>query len=249
MRKYWNLGNNQTFVFLIHLLKRRDVLKEMLEAGSDVNGEASTLFDDGQKYYESFENRAKRTWETVSAPYRKATKEELNEFIEEGDVEEEDDPQPHFAMQRELNMNPEDEIVEALKMRRRLSQGGEHESESEDSSIEVVENAAARNDEDDSDESEHQNEIPGYYSEEEEEDDDWVTSKLARPGRRKKGSPAEVSNASRPGKRLGKASREKKKQDGQLKRDPDSQDSDAPPPPAAKKAKRTRIIVDSDSDE
>ena len=89
--------------------------------------------------------------------------------------------------------------------------------------------------------------IPGYYSEEEEEDDDWVTSKLARPGRRNKVSPSSSRNSksATKGKRLGKA-RGDKKPDGQLKRDADSPDSKPPP---AKKVKRSRIIIDSDSDE
>ena len=127
MRRYWNMGNNQTFVFLIYLMKRRADFKKMIDEGSDATGDASALFDDAQTFFRSFENRAKRAWESVSAPYRKATREEIDEFIEEGDVEEDD--QLHFAMRRELDAaNPEDEIIEALRQRR-MSQGGEQESE------------------------------------------------------------------------------------------------------------------------
>lgn len=232
MRRYWNLGNNQTFVFLLHLMKRRAAR------------ESPTLEASAQDFYESFENRARRTWEAVSAPYRKATKEELNEFIEDGDVEEED-PQPHFAMQRELNdMNPEDEIVEALRTHRRMSQGGgadSSDSDSSDSSVEIVGGPSREEDESEEEEEVDPRDIPGYYSEEEEDNDEWVTSKLARPGRRNKVSPTAASD---PSKRVGKILG-KKKREGQLKQDPDSQDGTQSPP--TKKAKR-RVIVDSDED-
>ena len=234
MRRYWNLGNNASFVFLIHLMKRRAFLKEMVDAGEDETGEAFLVFDDAQEFYRSFEDRAKRTWDTLSAPYRKASKGEMKEFIEEGDVEE--DSQPHFVLQRELNeMSPEDEIVEVLK-HRRMSQGGEENSENKSDDASLAE---------DSDEDEENPDyIPGYYSEEEEDDDEWVTSKLARARGRAKRSPATHSPQAKPGKRLGGKARDKT--GGLLKRDPDSQDSR---PTTAKKAKRTRIIIDSDSDE
>jgi hypothetical protein len=227
MRRYWNLGNNQTFVYLIHLMKRRTI-------GGDMAGEA-----DSQAFFRSFENRAKHTWDVVSAPYHKATREEVDDFIENEDVEEED-VQSHFAMHREI-VNPADEIAEALKQRR-LSQGGQLDSD--DSSDDEEENESqATSDEHDA----NPDDIPGYYSEEEEEDDDWVKSRLPRPGRQNKVSPL-TSNDLKPaakGKRLGKA-RGKTSQDERSKRDFESHDSNPPP---AKKAKRSRLIIESDSDE
>lgn len=233
MRRYWNLGNNQTFVYLIYLLKRRAV-----------SGEASMLSDTARDFFQSFENRAKRTWESVSAPYRKATKEELNEFIAE-DYVEEYDMQPHFGIHQELNaMDPADEIADVLRQRR-LSQGGQPDSE--DSSVEEGENeeneSHAESDEDEA----NPDNIPGYYSEEEEEEDDWVTSKLARRSRRNKVSPSTSNKLpAAKGKRLGKA-RDSMKQDGQLKQDHSSLRDTKPPP--TKKAKHSRIILESDSDE
>lgn len=206
--------------------------------GGDAIGDVSALSDDAQNFYRSFENRAKRVWESVSAPYRKATREEIDEFIEEGDVEE--DEQPHFAMRRELDVdNPEDEIIEALRQGR-MSQGGDQESEASSG-----EGEDTGDDGSSAEDVENPDNIPGYYSEEEEEDDDWVTSKLARPGRRNKVSPSSSRNSktATKGKRLGKA-RGDKKPDGQSKRDADSPDSK----PAAKKVKRSRIIIESDSD-
>lgn len=226
MRRYWNLGNNQIFVYLIHLMKRRAV-------GGDMVGEA-----DSQAFFCSFENRAKHTWDVVSAPYHKATREEVNDFLENDDVEEEG-VESHFAMHREI-VNPADEIAEALKQRR-LSQGGQLDSD--ESSDEEENESEASSDEDDA----NPDNIPGYYSEEEEEEDDWVKSRLPRGGRQTKVSPS-TSNDFKPAakkKRLGKA-RDKTKQGERPKQAREFHDSKPPP---AKKAKRSRLIIESDSDE
>lgn len=224
-------------------MKRRAALKETLDAGKDESGEALLFFDNARDFYQSFENRVQNTWDTLSAPYRKASKEELKEFIEEGDVDE-DDTQPHFLLQREMNeMTPEDEIAEALKQRR-MSQGEEQDSEVS-SDTDDHDDDDGPLEESDNDEDKSVNIPDGYYSEEEEETDEWVTSKLARlQGRGAKKAHATHSPPTKTGKRLGKA---RGKKNGQLKQDQDSP-SDGKPLPK-KKAVRTKIIIDSDSDE
>ena len=236
MRRYWSAGNSQSFIFLLSLMKRRALLKEMLDAAEDDTGEATALFDDAQKFYRSFENRAKRSWETLSAPYLKGTEEELEEFIVDAEEEEEgESAHPRFAFEREAD--PEDEILKTLK--RRLGKSEESDSDSlsddqDDASVEDIHPEKA---------------LPsGYYSEEEEEEDEWVTSKMPRRGHKVSPNNAtqKVSSKETPvfGKRLGKArgANQSTSSMGNLKQEPVVTASQSP-----EKKRRTRVIIDSDT--
>lgn len=213
------------------------MLEERLEGGDE---EATALFDDAAEYYQSFENRVKKSWDSLSAPYLKGSKEELNDFIVEGDDDEEEDASPRFVFQREY-VDPEEEIVRILKQR--MSGGNasvdssrheDEEGEEEDEHLSLA------------DSNEDEAGIPGYYSEEEDEDDEWVKSKLVRPRKRAKVTPPSANKSdSTPahGKLLGNG-RGTPQGKGRPKEDATSPDINR----SAKKAKR-RVIIESDSDD
>jgi hypothetical protein len=236
MRRYWNIGNKQTFVFLLYLIKRRAVLQQQLDAGQDDTEEAAALFGKAQDFYLSFENRAKQTWEAVSAPYRKATKGELEDFINADDDDDDDDVEedahPHFVFQRD-EVDPEREIIESLKRRRRLSGGDALEHSSDDNDQDGNEDATLE------DSDQNASDIPGYYSEEEEDEDEWVKKRLPKKRRgANMTSPSAATSTLVIGKRLGRG---KKKGGPKL--------DTSPSPTFAKKPKCVhRAIIDSDSD-
>lgn len=230
MRRYWNLGNNQSFIFLLHLMKHRALLQQQLDAGRDDTGEAVALFGDAQDFYRSFEDRAKQIWDTVSAPYRKATKEELQDFIADDDNDDdvEEDAQPHFFFQRD-EVDPEKEILESLK--RRHMSGGDDSGHSSDDN----------NDDDASlkDSDQELSDIAGYYSEEEEEEDEWVKRRLPKKRRGAKMTPPNAAQSTPViGKRLGGG-----KKKGGLKRD-----TNVSPIFVKKSTRNHQAIIDSDSD-
>ena len=216
MRRDWNLGNNKVFIFLLDLMKH--------QAG---DAERAATED----FYRSFEDRVKQMWDTVSAPYRKATKGELQDFIA-SDEDVEEDAEPHFVFQRD-EVDPEKEILESLK-RRRMDRAYHVEDLSDDNKDDDKDDDAPLKDTDS-----EVSGMPGYYSEVEEEEDDWVKNRLPKKRRGAKVSPTiAVKSTQVTGKRLGIDHRK-----GGLKRDTSVS------PIFVKKSKRNHhVLVDSDSD-
>jgi hypothetical protein len=227
MRRYWNLGNNEAFVLLLDLMRHQAQLRQQLGAGQLDAERNASLFGDAQDFYRSFEDRAKLMWDTVSAPYRKATKEELQDFIANDD-DVEDDARPHFMFQRD-EVDPEKEILKSLK-RRHISRVYDIEELSDD------------NKDDDAplkDSDPEVSDIPGYYSEVEDDEDEWVKKRLPKKRRGAKMSPPHATKSTPvTGKRLGSGNKK-----GGLKRDTSVS------PTFVKKSKRNHhVIIDSDSD-
>jgi len=143
MSSYWHEGNNQMFIQLWHLSKRYKELKEIInEMSEEIDEEDQIeeadkmLFDRAQSYLDSFRNRAKRVWVRLSAPYRKATEEELNDFLADDDDDDDGDAEEDRGLPPQINFNPissatpEDEIIEHLR-RKRIAGSG-HSSESDE---------------------------------------------------------------------------------------------------------------------
>jgi hypothetical protein len=194
MQRYWNAGNSSSFVFLLNVMHRHASIKSKLEESSqddEVPDSDKERISDAQEFFDSFVNRARKTWKSLSAPFLKITKEDLKDFVVEGDVEE--DEQPHFAFAFQQEQASEEQLVEELRKKRR--QRGE-ETDSEDDDDEEDE-------EDGSDSESSDNEPPpGYYSEEEEEDE-WM--KARRPSLRgNKRRPSSEDGTPKTAKRLRK---------------------------------------------
>jgi hypothetical protein len=170
MQRYWNAGNSSSFVFLLNVMHRHASIKSKLQESSQDDDEIpdsdKERISNAQEFFDSFENRARKTWKVLSAPFLKMTKEDLKDFVVEGDVEE--DERPHFAFAFQQEQASEEQLVEELRKKRR-QRGEESGSDDDDEDQE----------EEESDSESSDNEPPpGYYSEEEEEDE-WV--KARRP--------------------------------------------------------------------
>lgn len=151
MVRYWNEGENQSFLLLLNQLDR-----------GELEGEQSG--DYGSQFSESFPNRARRLWAEVSSPFLKV-QDDMVDFLadDDDDVDEETAVpiNPNFTptTKYENVLSPEEAMVAYLK--RKNSQKGIESSEDEDGSSS-------------SDELEVLSKEP---IEEEEEKDEWMMSK------------------------------------------------------------------------
>mmetsp|Transcript_11923 Transcript_11923/g.16919 ORF Transcript_11923/g.16919 Transcript_11923/m.16919 type:complete len:285 (+) Transcript_11923:1330-2184(+) len=140
MSSYWyGDNNNQRFIQLWHLSKRYKDLKEIMkELSEEIDEEDQVeegdqiLLDQAQSFLYSFRNRAQRVWGRLSAPYRKATKEELNDFIADDDDarEEEESGLPHPMFNPGSVNTPEDNMIEHLRGKRMAA--GHYSDESDE---------------------------------------------------------------------------------------------------------------------
>ena len=156
--RYWNEGENQSFLLLLNQIDRREI-------GGEQSG------DYGSDFSESFPNRAKRLWAEISSPFLKV-QDDMEDFLADDDDEDEDDNHipinPHFTpptKEGEKMKSPEEEMVEFLQ--RKNSQRG----------------AASSSDNDESSSANYSSEElevlsrQGADEEEEEEEDEWMKSK------------------------------------------------------------------------
>jgi hypothetical protein len=187
MRRYWNEGNNQTFVYLLDLMQRALYYTQTLEdndADEDDKESAEEYLSIGRRFFESFIDRAADEWKRTSSPFQKTGKEDLKDFlVADDDVEEEDGEEnavPAFLAHREV-MRPgeesdENDLVHKLQRKYADNNGDEPSSDDELSDANSENSPGAHTDDDDdakqvfSDVSD----INGYYSEPEE--DEWVSS-------------------------------------------------------------------------
>jgi hypothetical protein len=200
MRRYWNEGNNQSFVYLLQLMQRAKIYREILQDEDDEDRDvAEDYLLVARTFFESFADRVQHDWERLSSPFFKNEGEDLKGFLVDDD--DEVDEMPHFIAQRELAGEGE-ETSDANDLVSKIQRKYvEHEDDSEGDVSEEDENAGDENGEDDS---EVNDKVPnGYYSEVEEEDD-WV--KDIKSKRKSKLSPknGNGSAAKRVGKKLTK---------------------------------------------
>ena len=183
MLMYWNEGNCDIFIYLLHLLERSKLLREeaIIENENSMgHTEARDFVDSMNMFWQSFQSRAQRLWDRLSSPYQKATKEELDDFFAEEDDEVE--VLEHRASVKSTLkkvysdvFTPEDEIIASLKAKR-ASRGGLDE----ESDFDEVEGSASDTEELEVEGSPVGDIHPAYYSEEEEESDDWMKERLNR---------------------------------------------------------------------
>ena len=246
MVSYWFNGNNELFVFLLDLMDRWRIARQELEASTDVDDVDSVLheFREFQKtlkrFWSSFSKRGVRIWEVVSEPYQKGTKQELEDFLEEGEnAEDAGDAIQYHLINREIEAQPtpEEEIVSALRQSR--GKATEDSSYSEENDEESEENFK----EDDQLASSSDERARRYYSEESEVDEWEQLLKKKRKARLKndRRRPNVKVVESQPAKKLG----------GVMKRTNEripSVKAVASNSVAASANKRRRVIQESDSD-
>ncbi|KAL9182600.1 hypothetical protein ACHAXT_013252 [Thalassiosira profunda] len=165
MTRYWNNGENQSFILLLSQIQR-----------GEATGEHSGEF--GSDFSRSFPNRARRIWRDVSAPYLK--EQDMGDFlVGEGEEESEEEGDavrmnPHFSP--EEFQSPVEQMIARLKKKNR--QRG------------VFDNSDASLQEDD-DSSDLEVLPKKRQYEEEEEEDEWTKSKSYKAkskGKQKPGS-------------------------------------------------------------
>lgn len=199
------------FIQLRELTKRHQLLMEHVKELSEeidrddqMEEEDTCLLQDTEVFLRSFHDRAIRVWEQVSSPYRKESKEELNDFIipdgEEDDDEIDKTPRPFFDLPSSTRgvVKPtlEDTIIEQLQKRRRRRADLYSYSESDpsvlhsDDNDDGVQSGASANGESIKGDTEdyRTNNIPIRHHLDEE--DDWMKQRRERPGRLKPNAPA-----------------------------------------------------------
>lgn len=160
--RYWLHGNNQSFLLLLSQMRRRQKLWKILSKEDDggldpTRAQAKILWDEADAFFESLEGRDKKIWDVMSAPFRKVTEEEMDEFIADGSSEEVEDEGTHIALQHAMMKKDEEafeeQMIEHLR-RRRAEYGSDVDSDdglNEDDDDEVVTVGDSEDDEDEGD--------------------------------------------------------------------------------------------------
>ncbi len=188
MMRYWNQGENQSFVLLLSQIDK-----------GQFEGEITGEF--GGDFCQSFPNRARRIWREVSSPYSKY-EHDISDFIavegeEEGEEEEEsvvnDGPAnlhasssltPEVAHGEEGSMkSPEDQIIEFLQKKQKSNRQKQSFYKRKDNSSKKNANSSDESSDDD-DELEVLPKPQQY--EEMEEEDEWTKSKTLKAKKGKK---------------------------------------------------------------
>lgn len=185
MRRYWNEGNSQHFIYLLELMQRANHCRKILHdnrSDDDEKEEAENFLSTGQNFFASMVDQAKEEWKLISSPFLKATKTDLTDFlVPDGSNEEEDENDENngttaFLAHRQI-MKSDDESDEndlIHKIQRKYAENHENDSSSEVHVSDANDNVfESDSDNDDS-------EINGYYSEVEEEKDEWFTNILRK---------------------------------------------------------------------
>ena len=236
MRRYWNEGNNQNFVYLLQLMQRAEIYREILQDEDDEDRDvAEDYLVVARTFFESFADRVQHDWERLSSPFLKSKGEDLKGFLV--DDEDEEDEIPHFIAQRELAGQGE-ETSDANDLVSKIQRKyAEHEDDSEDGVFEEAdedENAGAENGEDDSDVNDEV--LNGYYSEVEEQDD-WV--KDIKSKRKPKLCPNNVNGSAT--KRVGKQLTKRKST-------PSPSTAKLKPEPSCSASRKLVILEDSEDE-
>lgn len=106
MMSYWFHGNNASFVLLLSLIAQAVVCRELIHEGDAHSDKeavemAHDFFSSAYDFYESFADDAHNVWNMVTSPFSRATKAEINDFIEDDEsvlAEEEVNAMSHRAL-------------------------------------------------------------------------------------------------------------------------------------------------------
>ena len=193
MRRYWNEGNNYSFVLLLHMMQKAEWYRSQLGgsqdddiSGSNNHGDSETaddFFALAHHFFDSFQDRATSLWRRLSSPFRTTKADDLRDFLANDDDEvEEPDSTHHIIAHREVDSliqgSKEDANDLISKIQRKYVEY--QDTEYDDGNVD-------EGDGDDSDDSllagkpsamlantRGEPESNGYYSVEEEETDPWV---------------------------------------------------------------------------
>ena len=204
MRRYWYEGNSECFIYLLHLMERlriyRNLLKEQGDDESEDEDDEQDPLRNAKNFFRSFKHQAKELWEEIVAPYSKQAQ-DMSDFIAGNDEEEGEDEVPHHVFDQEEVKEEEDAdkaLVDYYVNRSRETNGSDDGSHYED------EDEGAEDDD-------------RYEQEQEssESEDDWVKG-IRNKSRKNSVTPAK--------KRAANGSEGKKKR---IKRSNDEDDSDS----------------------
>ena len=127
MQRYWYEGHNQSYILLRYLIEERNIDHSSIPSNEESSGDIDLEF------CFSFPNRAKKIWNRISAPYEKGADSDLCDFIDEDENIENEGirPMPHAIESADANF--EDNLVQELRRRRKLSTVASGKSDSESS--------------------------------------------------------------------------------------------------------------------
>ncbi len=173
MRAYWAEGHNQSYILLRILVERRQVMTTLAENDEEIaSQQASQQEEEEDAFSKSFENRGKKIWSTLMAPYQRDD-EDVNEFITD-DIGIEDGEE---IIQRPVFEKPEadleDQFVEHLRKKRLDKKHGYDSSSNEEDDSSSSEDISIGVNDSDSD-------YEGNVEEEVESEDEWVTKKRTK---------------------------------------------------------------------
>ena len=170
MLQYWIYGNNSDFVLLLSLMAHANLCREIVKDSDALSDDDPDAVDNAEQYllvsdefFESFAKDAQSIWNVVTSPFRKISKEEINDFIaddeydeqEDSDIEQAEEP---FLSHQALHMQAELEELERERYKdERLAERYENEvkrlrqkdDDSSDQSIDDEESDIASDDDED----------------------------------------------------------------------------------------------------
>ena len=193
MLQYWIYGNNSDFVLLLSLMAHANLCREIVKDSDALSDDDPDAVENAEQYllasdefFESFAKDAQSIWNVVTSPFRKISKEEINDFIaddeydeqEDSDIEQAEEP---FLSHQALHMQAELEELERERYKdERLAERYENEvkrlrqkdDDSSDQSIDDGESDIASDDDEDPHVSVADSDSP--------HDDEWQTSILEK---------------------------------------------------------------------
>ncbi|KAL3937608.1 MAG: hypothetical protein SGBAC_007317 [Bacillariaceae sp.] len=194
MQHYWYSGYNQSFVYLLDNIRLAESYREILDSAPSEVGEAAEYLSKIQDFADTFQDKAKKLWEYISAPFGKG-QDDIRNWLDDDNVEEENGEFSHSVAMRAMDTTYEsDQNDFTHKLERKYAESSNYheKSDSDDhddksassSSLEIVDAPKNDGESDARSEAEEQEEDNrGYYSEVEEENDDWVLQRKQRPTR------------------------------------------------------------------
>ncbi len=260
MLQYWIYGNNCDFVLLLSLMAHANLCREITKDSDALSDDDPAAVENAEQYllpcdefFESFAKDARSIWNVVTSPFRKITKEEINDFIADDEYDEQEDSdvaeaEEPFLSHQALHMQAELEELERERYQdERLAERYENEvkrlrqkdDDSLDQSVVDDERDVASDDDDD----------PQVSAAESDSmhDDEWQTSILEKRVTRIKA----LTPQKRAGRRRVSMSSMKvaspKKRWNAIRTD-DKDDAESPLVTASSSAVRKRVAI-QDSDE
>lgn len=262
MRRYWYDGHSELFIYLLDRMEYMSACADLLgdkirnidHSSSEEDGNSSGDDSDravakakeawtkAKHFIRSFADQASELWDRISAPYTRATAQDVEDFIaaddEEENVDDDGNNQGHQMFDRERAMaETRKEKALAKYYEKKFSQG-----DGSDSDDEEEEKKQAADDESDDSNNYYQPQ-PSSAS----EDDDWV-KKIRNKTRKNSLSGKGGKNDRR--KSFKKIGAKKKENDSDSESDPDYDDPSLVPQatPITKKKSVKAIFEDSDDD-